>query len=163
MDGQKKAGESLFKGVLIAFLVLALHVLLVAGLAILALFFRGVVNYMLWILLAGFALIGFSAFYFFRRMRAEGKSLREMVSNPIFNGRSVEVSLLGGLASVKLGRPEHSPAIGHDGVIDIPRLEGPETSRSREVSELAELARLLEKELITRDEFELAKQRLLNR
>lgn len=161
MDSHTKADESLFKGVLIAFFVLALHVVLIAGLAVLALFFRGVVNYMLWILLGGLALIGFSVFYFFRRIRAEGKSLRDVVSDPVFSGRSVEVSILGGIASVKLGRPQHAPAIGHDGIIDLPRLEDPETSRNREVSELAELARLLEKELITRDEFNRAKQRLL--
>lgn len=161
MVSHSNKDESLFKGVLIAFFVLALHVVLIAGLAVLALFFRGVVNYMLWILLGGLALIGFSAFYFFRRMRAEGRSLRDAVRDPVFGGRSVEVSILGGIASVKLGRPQHPPAIAHDGVIDLPRLEDPETSRNREVSELAELARLLEKELITRDEFNRAKQRLL--
>jgi hypothetical protein len=162
MFEKKKEGDGLVKSVLLAYFILALHVLLIAGVAVLVLFFRGVVNYMLWIFLGGSALIGCAVFYFFRRMRAEGKSLREMLKNPIFSGRSVEVSILGGMATVKLGQSSQPPAIGHDAVIDIPRLESPDASRSREVSGLAELARLLEKDLITVDEFNKAKQNLLN-
>jgi predicted membrane metal-binding protein len=162
MVWKKKEGDGLFKGVLLAYFILALHVLLIAGVAVLVLFFRGVVNYMLWIFLGGIALIGWAVFYFFRRMRAEGRSLREMLKNPIFSGRSVEVSILGGMATLKLGRPSRMPAIDHEAAGDIPRLEGPEIPRRREVSELAELARLLEKDLITVEEFNKAKQNLLN-
>ena len=163
MFGKKKEGDGLVKSVLLAYLILALHVLLIAGLAILVLFFRGVVNYMLWILIGGIALVAFSLFYFFKRMRAEGRSLREMLKNPIFRGRSVEVSLLGGMATVKLGQPTGQlPALESDAAIDIPQLEDPEAARNREISELSELARLLEKDLITVDEFNKAKRRLLN-
>jgi hypothetical protein len=162
MIDKKKTSDGLVKSVLLAYFILALHVLLIAGVAILVLFFRGMVNYMLWIVLGGMALIGFSAFYFFRRMRAEGKSLREMLRNPMFNGRSVEVSLLGGMATVKLGQPSQPPAIAHDAAIDVPRLEEPNVPRNRDVSELSELARLLEKDLITVDEFNKAKRQLLN-
>jgi hypothetical protein len=116
--------------VLLAYFILALHVLLIAGMAILVLFFRGMVNYMLWIFLGGIVLIALSAFYFIRRMRAEGKSLREMLKNPMFNGRSVEVSLLGGMATVKLGQSSQPPAIGHDPAVDMPRLEDPDTSET---------------------------------
>ena len=162
MIGKNKAGDGLVKSVLLAYFILALHVLLIAGVAILVIFFRGVVNYMLWVFIGGIALIGFSVFYLFRRMRAEGKSLREILRNPMFNGRSVEVSLLGGMATVKLGQSSQPHAVGHDAAIDILRLEDPDPSRSREVSELAELARLLEKDLITVDEFNKAKRHLLN-
>ena len=162
MIGKNKAGDGLVKSVLLAYFILALHVLLIAGVAILVIFFRGVVNYMLWIFIGGIALLGFSVFYLFRRIRAEGKSLREILRNPMFNGRSVEVSLLGGMATVKLGQSSQPQAVGHDAAIDILRLEDPDPSRSREVSELAELARLLEKDLITVDEFNKAKRHLLN-
>jgi len=159
--GKKKESDGLIKSVLLAYLILALHVLLIAAMAVLVLFFRGVVNYMLWIVIGGIVLIGVSAFYFFRRMRAEGRSLREMLKNPMFSGRSVEVSLLGGMATVKMGQSALPPAIGHDAAIEIPRLEDPETVSRRDVSELAELARLLEKDLITVDEFNKAKRHLL--
>lgn len=162
MSNKNKAGDGLFKGLLLAYSILGLHVLVAAGVAILVIFFRGVVNYMLWIFLAGVVLIGFSAFYFFRRMRAEGKSLRETLRNPMFNGRSVEVSLLGGMATVKLGQSSQPPAIGLDTTIDLPRLEDPDVLRNRDLSDLTELARLLEKDLITVDEFNKAKRQLLN-
>ena len=161
MFEKNKEGDGLIKSVLLAYLVLALHVLLIAGMAILILFFRGVVNYMLWIVLGGIAIVALSAFFFMRRLRAEGKSLREMLKNPVFRGRSVEVSLLGGMATVKLGQPDQQQVIGHDAAIDVPRLEDPDTSSSRDVSELTELARLLEKDLITVDEFNRAKRQLL--
>jgi len=163
MAAKKKEGDGLFKSVLLAYLILALHVLLIAGMAILVLFFRGVVNYMLWIFIGGIVLVSFSLFYFFRRMRAEGRSLQEMLKNPMFNGRSVEVSLLGGMATVKLGQSvDRLPALESNSTIDLPQLEDPATVRNREISELSELARLLEKDLITIDEFNKAKRRLLS-
>lgn len=163
MFTKKKEGDGLIKSVLLAYFILALHVLLIAGMAILVLFFRGIVNYMLWIFIGGIVLVSLSLLYFFRRMRAEGRSLQEMLKNPVFNGRSVEVSLLGGMATVKLGQPkDRLPALESDSTIVIPQLEDPETARNREVSELSELARLLEKDLITVDEFNKAKRRLLN-
>lgn len=163
MFGKKKEGDGLVKSVLLAYLILALHVLLIAGVAILVLFFRGLVNHMVWILIGGIALVVFCLFYFFRRMRAEGRSLREMLRNPMFNGRSVEVSLLGGMATVKLGQPAgRPPALESDSAIDVPQLEDPQQVRNREITELSELARLLEKDLITVDEFNQAKRRLLS-
>jgi len=161
MVGKKTEGDGLVKSVLLAYFILALHVLLIAGVAILVIFFRGVVNYMLWIFIGGIVLIGCSAFYVFRRMKAEGKSLGEMLRNPMFHGRSVEVSLLGGMATVKLGQSSQPLAIGQDSPIDVPRLEDPDTAGRRDVSELSELARLLEKDLITVDEFNKAKRQLL--
>jgi len=161
MLGKNKEGDGLVKSVLLAYFILVLYVLLIAGMAILVLFFRGVVNYMLWIVIGGIAVVGLSAFFFVRRMRAEGKSLREMLKNPVFSGRSVEVSLLGGMATVKLGQPSPHQAIAHDTPVDIPRLENPDAPHNPEVSELTELARLLEKDLITVDEFNRAKRQLL--
>jgi hypothetical protein len=140
-------------------MILALHVLLIAGLGLMVLFFRGFVHYMLWIFLAGAALIGYSGYRFWRRMKTEGKTLAEMLGGPMFRGRSVEVSLLGGIASIKLGRPEGSRLLSEEDVGPAPRrLEDPDTARIRELSELA---RLLERDLITRREYDTAKERLL--
>jgi len=149
----------LVKSVLLAYMILALHVLLIAGLGLMVLFFRGFVHYMLWIFLAGAALIGYSGYRFWRRMKTEGKTLAEMLGSPVFRGRSVEVSLLGGSASIKLGRPEGSRLLSDEEVGPAPRrLEDPDTVRIRELSELA---RLLERDLITRQEYDTAKERLL--
>jgi hypothetical protein len=163
MFGKKKESDGVFKSVLIASFILTLHILLIAIIATLVLFFRGVVNYILWILIGGLGLIILSGLYFIRRLRAEGRSLRDALNNPMFNGRSVEVSLLGGAATVRLGKPSRLLPLDSDAAINMPRLESPDAAHHREVAELAELARLLEKDLITIDEFNKAKQLLLDK
>ena len=92
-------------------------------------------------------------------MKAEGKTLKQMLSSPILDGRPVEVSFLGGLASFRVGVPGHAPQIESGISNPTRRLEDPETIRIRE---LTELARMLEKNLITREEYNQAKKTLLN-
>ena len=149
--------KGMFKGVFVAYFILILHVLLLAGLGLLILFFRGVVNYMLWIFLIGGAIIFFSAYRFYRKMKREGKNLRDMMNSPVFRGREVEVSLLGGLASLKVGKPEHDLIEYRPD--EIRRLEDPESVRMRELNELV---RLLESDLITREEYDQAKKGLFD-
>ncbi|MDJ0782682.1 MAG: SHOCT domain-containing protein [Desulfosarcinaceae bacterium] len=154
----KKESDGLLKSVLMAYLVLALHVLVIAMICILVIFFRGIVNYMLWIFLAITLLILASGYYFYRRMRAEGKNLREMMHSPLFAGRSVEVSFMGGFASIRLNQQGDPlpPAIAATPA--QMQLEDPETQRIRQ---LTELAGLLERDLISREEYDTAKQQLL--
>jgi hypothetical protein len=149
--------EGLFGRVLLAYFILILHVLLLAGIVLLVIFLRGVTQYMLWIFLAGAAAIVISGYLFYRRMKTEGRSLREMLQSPMLGGRAVEVSLLGGLASFRFGRPESPPAIDFDAPPEVPRIED---QRSMHVREISELARLYEKNLITLEEYNKAKKQL---
>ena len=151
-------GEGLFKSVMLAYLVLVLHVLLVVVLGLMVIFFRGVVQYMFWIFIAGAFTIIISAYYFYRRMKAEGKNLKQMLSSPMLNGRPVEVSFLGGLASFRVGAAGHAQQLESRMADPTHQLEDPETARIRE---LTELARMLEKDLITREEYNQAKKTLL--
>jgi hypothetical protein len=155
----KKESDGLIKSLLMAYLVLAIHVLVVAMICILVIFFSGIINYMPWIFLAVTLLILATGYHFYRRMRAEGKNLREMMRSPLFEGRSVEVSFLGGFASIRLNQPgdQLPPAI--EATARPLQLEDPETLRIRQ---LTELARLLEKDLTSREEYDNAKQQLLN-
>jgi hypothetical protein len=155
----KNESEGLFKGVMLGYLVLTLHVLLVVMLGVLVLFFRGVVQYMPFIFLGGTVLIAISAWLFFRKLKREGRSLAEVLRSPTFQGRPVEISLLGGMASLKVGRPGVAPAVESPTSSPARQLEDPGTVRIRDLSELA---RLLENDLITQDEFELAKRQLFN-
>ncbi len=141
-----------------AYAILLLHVALVCGLGLLVFFFSGLVNYMGWILLGGIGLIGVSAYFFYRRMKEEGKNLREMIATPLLTGRSVEVSVMGGLASLKIGKsggeslpaPESSPHL----LI--------EDGAGTQIRELKELIQFLERGFITREEYEKAKEKILN-
>lgn len=155
MSGIK--GDGILKPVMMAYLVLALHVVLIVVLGLVVIFFSGIVQYVLWIFLLGAAAILASVYYFYRRMKAEGRSLRQTLQSPLFNGRSVEVSLLGGLASFKVGGTHGAPALGPGTHRPGNQLEDPDTVRLREIKELAYL---LKNDLITREEYEKAKQQI---
>lgn len=149
-----KEGDGLLKSVMVAYFLLILHVLLIVGLGLVVIFFSGIVRYIFWIFLLGTIAVLASLFYFYRRMKAEGKTLRQMMQSSMFKGRPVEVSLLGGLASFRVGPSEGTPELGTDVHHPSHQLEDPDTVRLREI---AELARLFENDLITREEYEKAK------
>lgn len=154
---ENKSEDNHFKSVLIAYFILVLHVLLIAGLIVMVIFFSGVVNYMIWIFLAGVAAIIASGSYFYRRLKREGKTLKEMLRLPLLTGRTVEVSFLGGLASLKIGRDANVKALADNPQKQSQQLEDPETVRVRELSELA---RMLENDLITLDEYNTIKHKI---
>jgi hypothetical protein len=154
----KKDGDGLFKSVMLAYFILVLHVLLLVGLGFLVFFFRGIVQYMVWILLFGALLILGSGYWFYRKMKAEGRNLRETLNSPLFRNRSVEVSLLGGMASFRMGHAGESRPLLPPGREDDPQQL--EWSGDNQVHELTELARLLKNGLITLDEYEQAKQKI---
>ena len=153
-----KSGDGIFKSIFLAHLILLLHLFLFAALGLLVVFLSGMMQYMFWILFGGMALVGLSAYLFFRRLRKEGRSLGKTLQSPLLRGRALEVSLLGGMATLKLDKPESTDTIEVEGRGSTMQLEDLETARIREINALAQL---LEKELITPDEFTRAKQRLL--
>ena len=155
---KNKSSDGIFKSILFAHLILFLHLLLFAALGLVVVFLSGMMQYMYWILLAGMATIGLCAYWLYRRLRKEGKTLGEMLRSPLFQGRQVEVSLLGGMATLKLDQSKSQKAIDATQSRAPLQLEDPETDRIRQINALAQL---LEKELISRDEFNKAKQRLL--
>lgn len=161
MKKNKKPGtkkeDSLFKSVMLAYVVLILHVMLLSGIVLLVIFFRGVVQYMLWIFLGFSAVIIASGIYFYKRMKAQGKTLKQMMSDPLFEGRPVEVSLLGGMASFRLGLPNPASQLETKQTQEGRQLED---MRNTRIQELEQLAQLLENELITRDEYNEAKKSL---
>ena len=149
----------LFKGVLLTHVILFLHLLFIALLGLLVIFFRGVTHYMLWILLGSITVILLSIYFFYRRIKSKGKqTLQEMNTSPLFKGRSVEVSFLGGIASVKFGRENNPPALEGATNHQTLQLEDPTTARIRELNELTQL---FEKKLITLEEFNHLKKQVL--
>ena len=154
---EKNESRTLIKSVFVAYFILLLHVVLIAGLGVLVLFFRGIVNYMMGIFIVGSATILISAYLFYKRMKAEGRTLREILRSPMFRGRTVEVNLLGGLASFRIGGGNEFSVL-ESNTADVSRqLEDPSTVRMRELSEMA---RLFENDLITLDEFDKAKKEI---
>jgi len=154
---KKNHNEGLMTSVMMAYMILILHIFLVMGLGVLVVFFRGIVHYMLWIFLFGALGILASGYWFFRRMKAEGRSLRETLNSPLFRNKTVEVSLLGGLAQFRVGQSNAPPLLDQN-FPDASRQLG--WSGDSQVQELTELARLLQSGLITPDEYEKAKKKI---
>jgi len=155
----KNNREGVLKSVFTAYFILVFHIFLIAGLGILVLFFRGVVSYMLWIFLGGTGAIILMGYLMRKRMKKEGKSLNEMLSLPMFKGKSIEVSVLGGLASLKIDNSRNSKEIDTQILNTRSLLEDPETVHIRE---LTTLVHMLDKNLITIDEYNKAKQKIFN-
>ncbi|MBU0995546.1 MAG: SHOCT domain-containing protein [Proteobacteria bacterium] len=153
------SGDGVVKSVFIAYFILVMHVALVAGIGLLILFFRGIVHYMLWIFLGGSASIIGIGYLLYKKMKKEGKSLQEILALPAFSGRSVEVNLLGGLASLKLGKTQNSNHLGYHPQDNLKQIQGPTSLR---VNDLSELARLYEKNLISKEEYVKAKQEIFD-
>ena len=155
---KKEKENQHFKSVLMAYFILVLHVVLVAGLVLMVIFFRGLINYMIWIFLGGLIAIIASGYHFYKRMKMEGKTLREILNTYRYSGRSVEVSFLGGLASLKIGgEHQNPPALNSHSSRRLKQLEDPESMRHKEFSELV---RLLENNLITLEEYNKFKEQI---
>ena len=122
-------------------------------------FFRGVTENMLWVFLGAAGLFILSGYLIYRRIKSKGKKIFHDIENStLFQGRSFEVSFLSGLASLKFGQSDDLKTIGnHSSEVKF-QLEDPETVRIRE---LAELARMYEKDLITSEEYKRAKDQIL--
>jgi hypothetical protein len=155
----KNQGENLFKAVIMTHIILLLHLLIIAGLVLMVIFLRGVTQYMLWIFLGATGLFMLSGLFIYWRIKSKGKKMFHDIENSsLFQGRSFEVSFLRGLASLKFGQPDELKAIENPSSEVKYQLEDTETARIRE---LTELALMYEKNLITSEEYNRAKNQIL--
>lgn len=163
----EKPRTGLFSSLLLMYLVLLMHGLAIVLFALLVVFFRGVVTYLPWIMLGGALLVIGSAWFFWRKFRNSQRDVKELLNNPLFRDRAVELRFLGGVATVRLGAPGPSSVPMRE-VIEyhaesqdepVARLEDPEAAR---LNSLARLIKLRDSGTLTDREFEELKQRLLN-
>jgi hypothetical protein len=156
----EKPTLELFKGVMLAHLILALHAVLICVIGLVVIFFGGIARYWGWIFLGGLGLTAAGAFLVYRRLKTQGSDLmRGLQGVTLPSGSTLEVRFLGGVASVKFARDAAASPPALTAGTAPPLLEDPESQRLRE---LAQLAQLYEKNLITREEFDRAKGALLS-
>ena len=153
--------DGLFKNICIAYFILLLHVLLLAGTGVTIILFRGVYHYLPWIM-AGLGIsVIVLAFIFYRRMKNSTSDIRSILALPEFRDRTVEIKLLGGFASFKIsGRDNSHLRISHQPVHTEPR-SLIEHDISQIEGKILKLTALYEKDLITKEEFDKAKQNIL--
>ena len=112
----------------------------------------------------GLAVLVLALFWlFYTRMKKSSRDIKDVLSFPEFRGRAVEVKLLGGLATFSIGegRENNTTLLLEDGFNDNGgqlKLAAPAHGLEQR---LAELARLYERGVITEEEFDRAKQRIL--
>jgi len=161
MNLKNKDKEGLFRSIFTAYFILLLHVILLAGVGVTILLFKGVYQYLHWIMAGLGVLVLGIAWIFYRRMKHSTTDIKSILAMPEFADRSVEVKLLGGLATFKIDVAQsRAPQIAHT----------PDTSTDplfiehdviKTEQKLLKLTALYEKELINKEEFEQAKQNIL--
>ena len=152
----QQSENTIYKNLLAAFLILIIHVLLVGGIGVLILFFYGIVNHMVWVLL-GISCMSAGGVWLYKRLKSDVRAIQNIAGNS-FKGKTIEASFLGGVATFKVSdkRGEKRPA---SIPVERPRqliATGPE-----DVKTLSELAHLYEKKLITLDEYNRVKKKIL--
>ena len=149
------AENPLVKSIFVAFLILIMHVLLIAGIGILILLFYGIINHMVW-MIVGFVLIAIWGYLFYRKVIEDSKELKNVVGD--IKGKNVEIKLLGGLATFRMGDSDPNNNMKQLSAGRPRELASPE---SDSVKSLTELSRLYENKLITLEEYQKAKKDLL--
>ena len=161
MNIRKADKEGLFKSIFTAYFILLLHVFLLAGVGLSVVLFKGVYHYLPYIM-AGLAILVLSvAWIVYRRMRESSMDLKEVLATPQFQDRTVEVKLLGGLASFKIKAKEnHNLLLDHDSAPSYGN-KLIENSVDQTERKMRELATLYGRDLITKEEFETARQNII--
>ena len=163
MNIRKTDKEGLFKSIFTAYFILLLHVFLLAGVGLSVVLFKGVYHYLPYIM-AGLAILVLSiAWVVYRRMRDNSTQIRDLLSTPQFQDRTVEVKLLGGLASFKIkANKNNNLLLDHSSGHPYHLIEN-SVNNSVEKAEhkMLELNTLYEKELITKKEFQNARQNII--
>ena len=155
----KDQGGNLFKAIIMTHIILFLHLLIIIVIVLMVIFFREVTQHMLWVILGAIVLFLLSGLIFYRHIKSKGKKMIHDIENSsLFQGRSVEISFLRGLASLKFGQPDDLKALENPSSKVNLQLEDPETIHIRD---LTELARMYEKDLITSEEYNRAKDQIL--
>lgn len=153
--GEEDIPKNLGNGVRVAFGILLLHVLLLLGIGLLVLLLKGLIHYVSLIFLAAFIFLGFLAYLLFRKFKKSRTDLEGILRNPDFADKNLEIRLLGGLASLRMG--DENPKPLNSGVTNPLLLESPQSLRIRE---LTELGTMYEKNLLTLEEYEMAKKEI---
>ncbi len=160
MKLKKSDKEGLFKNIFIGYFILLLHVLLLAGIALFVVFIKGVFAFLPWIMGGTVLLVLVIAWLFYRRMQKSSSQLKDILSNAQMQDRNIEVSLLGGLAAFKIDAKPNP-----DLLPDSPGNQGNtrliETGADRAERRMHQLDDLYEKDLITKEEFEQARQTII--
>ena len=154
-----KKDKGLASGIFLAYSILVFHALLIGLLFILIIFFRGIVNNLLQIMIIGIIITILSAYFFYKKIKKNSGQLKDILNDPAFKGRNLEISFMGGIASLKIGLPvEYNNALEYSSKEPL-QIEDLKTIRLRELKNIAEI---YEKGLISKQEYQKLKDEIIN-
>jgi hypothetical protein len=148
--------NTIYKNLVAAFLILIIHVLLVGGIGVLILFFYGIVNHLVWVII-GISCMSAGGVWLYKRLKSDLKAIQNITGNS-FKGKTIEANFLGGVANFKISDSRPAGDTRQISSGQARQLTGPDADS---MDSLAELARLYEKNLISQDEYEKAKKKML--
>ncbi len=153
----QKPKEGLLKSIFTAYFIVLLHVLILAVVGLVVVLFKGIYEYLPWIM-GGIALCVVAiAVILYRKLSQSTGDLKDILNSPQFQDRIVEVKLLGGAASFTI-KPVETPALSFSDE-PLALIESPEHIIERK---LARINELYKKDIITKEEYDKARQRILS-
>ena len=159
MNLNNDQNKGIFNGVFLGYFVLLLHLLLILGLGVAVVLLKGIYEFRWLIFLAGIILIGGSGYLFYQRLKAGNRRFTNLMNDPSLQNRTLEISLLGGMASIKIGHKDENLQLINSDNLQYRQLESPTAIQLRE---LDQLTKMLENELITKDEFQHLKKKIVS-
>lgn len=162
MISKNSNDSGLPRGIYIASIILLLHVVLLAVIGSMIILFKGMYQYLPWILGGLGILITATVWILYQRMKKNSSDIKEILSMPQFQNREVEVKFLGGMASFKIA-PETNPQtmIEHHALnnSNTPLIENGLNKKEEKIFKMKELFK--KEDLMDKKEFEKAKQDIL--
>lgn len=166
MKLKKTDKEGVFKNIFIAYFILLFHVVLLAGIAIFVVLIKGFFEYLPWIMAGAGLLVALCVWLVIRQMRKNSAQIQDILSNEQLRNRNVEISFMGGLASFKVqSNAEDTRRLltypEPDNLSPETRLIETDTDTDTAERKMNQLNALYEKDLITKEEFDKARQSII--
>ena len=162
MISKNSNDSGLPRGIYIASIILLLHIVLLAVIGSVIIVFKGMYQYLPWIMGGLGILITATAWILYQRMKKNSSDIKEILSMPQFQNREVEVKFLGGMASFKIAPETNQQTLIEHHTLNNSNTPMIENGLNKKEEKIFKMKELFEKEdLMDKEEFEKAKQNIL--
>ncbi len=150
--------SGLFKSIFTAYFILLLHVVLIAGIGLTIILFKGVYQYLPWIMGGIALLVIIISTLLYQRMKNNSAQIKDILAMPQFQDQTVDIKLLGGIASFKITPGTNKQVLIDNNYSNTPMIEN---DINKTEQKILKLTILFEKDIITKEEFDKAKQNII--
>jgi len=150
--------SGLFKSIFTAYFIVLLHVVLIAGIGVTIILFKGLYQYLPWVMGGIALLVMVISVLLYQRMKNNSVQIKDILAMPQFQDRTVEIKLLGGIASFKITPETNQQTLIDNSYSNTLMIEN---DINKTEQKILRLTTLFEKDIITKEEFEKAKQNII--